>query len=747
MKDEQDSETPGNVTRRKFVTQAVAATSAVALASVLPPSVRAQSECSAAETLRRIGEIKSDKGTGILKGVIRIKNARKALPGYTGSQLPMMRYFDSTDQQAGTVWPPAADKDKCLPGPTLRVAVGEKVQITFLNQVDVGTFPGLTLDNAETGATEGCDPATNATVDPPDKKWYPDTRGDSYPNCFHASSSANLHFHGTHITPDGFGDNVLVQVRPNPKLDEKEVERLLQPIFQTCGENPPAWKDVYKPYQGAQAVWVKEYDLTAIWKGTRGPVNGQPALPHANQLTPANDSAIAQGQWPPFFVGAYPTCFKITEAAGHKMGQAPGTHWYHAHKHGSTAINLFNGLAGALIIEGDYDRDLAKIYPNLKKCEKVLVVQQFTDLPNLERVSRAPRVKTTNGGQVVAASSTAAQVAPAIVMRPGEIQLWRIVNAQVQPTITGKFTGPKASVVSPLPKFRQIAQDGVQFSLTNYKDQPLTTKDGDGNGTQFSLAAGGRIDILVQAPLLPSGTSSASYELAGVVNLTVTGTPMADEFPTDANYPVFPPFLKDIKPPARTRDLSFDWEPYRISTGAASTTVGQTHSKQVPFDVEVGNDRIGKKTIKINQNRGPYFMIDEEQFSDHKYYQTMVLDDEEEWTIINTTSLAHPFHIHVNPFQIIQVSDPNNAANSYTREQFGVWQDVINIPAAKTDANGKVVIGADGKATTPGFVRIRSKFVDFTGSYVLHCHILAHEDRGMMQLVRVIDKKTTIQHH
>jgi FtsP/CotA-like multicopper oxidase with cupredoxin domain len=39
----------------------------------------------------------------------------------------------------------------------------------------------------------------------------------------------------------------------------------------------------------------------------------------------------------------------------------------------------------------------------------------------------------------------------------------------------------------------------------------------------------------------------------------------------------------------------------------------------------------------------------------------------------------------------------------------------------------------------PGRARIRHQFVDFTGTYVLHCHILAHEGRGMMQLVRLVD--------
>ena len=61
------------------------------------------------------------------------------------------------------------------------------------------------------------------------------------------------------------------------------------------------------------------------------------------------------------------------------MGQAPGTHWYHAHKHGSTALNLANGMAGALIIEGDYDATLKTYYQDKAATlkEQVLVLQQY----------------------------------------------------------------------------------------------------------------------------------------------------------------------------------------------------------------------------------------------------------------------------------------------------------------------------------------------------------------------------------
>ena len=44
------------------------------------------------------------------------------------------------------------------------------------------------------------------------------------------------------------------------------------------------------------------------------------------------------------------------------MGQAPGTHWYHAHKHGSTAINVAEGMTGLFIIEGEYDDAIQAAY-------------------------------------------------------------------------------------------------------------------------------------------------------------------------------------------------------------------------------------------------------------------------------------------------------------------------------------------------------------------------------------------------
>ena len=47
----------------------------------------------------------------------------------------------------------------------------------------------------------------------------------------------------------------------------------------------------------------------------------------------------------------------------------------------------------------------------------------------------------------------------------------------------------------------------------------------------------------------------------------------------------------------------------------------------------------------------------------------------------------------------------------------------------------------------PGYFKMRSRFVDYPGDFVTHCHILAHEDRGMMTVVRVVPLQAPLSHH
>jgi FtsP/CotA-like multicopper oxidase with cupredoxin domain len=107
--------------------------------------------------------------------------------------------------------------------------------------------------------------------------------------------------------------------------------------------------------------------------------------------------------------------------------------------------------------------------------------------------------------------------------------------------------------------------------------------------------------------------------------------------------------------------------------------------------------------------RGPgqmmSFTIDGREFDAGRTDQRVRVGTVEEWTLVNSSPMDHPVHLHVWPMQVVaeagqEVSGPQ-------------WQDVVNVPAF-------------------GEVTVRVAFDDFAGRSVYHCHILDHEDLGMM---------------
>ena len=98
----------------------------------------------------------------------------------------------------------------------------------------------------------------------------------------------------------------------------------------------------------------------------------------------------------------------------------------------------------------------------------------------------------------------------------------------------------------------------------------------------------------------------------------------------------------------------------------------------------------------------------------------------EEWTILNFTHEIHNFHIHQLHFRVMESDD---------KFVEGRMLDTINVPMALPDANW-----SPDDPVTPGRVRLLMRFrQNISGEFVFHCHILSHEDKGMMGLIRVID--------
>jgi FtsP/CotA-like multicopper oxidase with cupredoxin domain len=283
-------------------------------------------------------------------------------------------------------------------------------------------------------------------------------------------------------------------------------------------------------------------------------------------------------------------------------------------------------------------------------------------------------------------------------MKPNEVQLWRIVNATVggnQGTIApAVFTALTAAGF----QIKQIAQDGVQFRWENFEAQPFLSNFAP-NG--LTIAAGNRVDLLVVAPPAATATPLAAGELF-FVNVSGAAVP-AKGFIDQEHYPVFPEYLANLAAPKTP--------PHPVVFGWAKGTPGPGRTQGVP----------------------PHFQIDGKQFEQNGPVidQCMELGTTEDWVLENHTTVAHPFHIHINPFQVLQIDAPAATTGKVVpyMAKNPVWQDVINIPPGVQVAGGSFV---------PGKVHIRHRFVDFVGTYVLHCHILAHEDRGMMQLVRVV---------
>ncbi|HEX8411403.1 MAG TPA: multicopper oxidase domain-containing protein [Thermoanaerobaculia bacterium] len=750
---------------------------AILTAAMLATPLFAQKQpCPAQDTLPKIPEIVTD-GNGLTQGSIVVSSAQVLMPFRVPASKPAAdSKHDCYPQwvriiRAGNQMMPVLPKgtyQNPMPGPTLRARVGDLVQLTFLNQVDPNVFP-YSIDQGE--KSFGCDQTSV----------YPANVSDKFPNCFHGSSTANIHFHGSHTNPNSTGDNVFIEVRPSPRTQDEAnaptvtaatVREPFAEFFKQCAATlkasdpliqwPRFWEDLPAAYRTSQETLLKAYDSSGKY---------------AKKLWPVDERQIAERAWPQYYIGAYPYCFRIpsyaqaepkppaththdtataadaanTQGAGTaevpepeptrtlQMGQAPGTHWYHAHKHGSTAINISNGMTGAFIMEGGYDDDLNAYYgANWTRTQPTMVVNQLGVSPNLERGGGGAGQGQDQGPTF----SVNGRLDPIVRMQPGEVQLWRIVNTSSRAFMY--MAGPPAGF-----QWRQLSQDGVQLNDANYQSAEFQNND-------ITLAPGNRADFLVKAPasavttklqVMNLVTTVPNENLVPLLTVQVSGAAKPMNFIPRA--PAFPTFLDDIK----------------------------------ASDVK-GTKRIVFATKKATPGGSDHF-IDGKQFSG-EVGEVVLLNTVEEWTVVNETfapAISHPFHIHINPFQITELFDPNatipdpNKAGAtlpmYVLSQSDVtvpgqqcvisadestwkpcvaipetnrlWWDVFPIPTGRvlTDPN-------DSKKTIaeiPGYFKMRSRFVDYHGYYVIHCHILAHEDRGMMTIVEVAPLRSPYSHH
>ncbi len=525
-----------------------------------------------------------------------------------------------------------------------------------------------------------------------------------------------------------------------------------------------------------------------------------------------------------------------------------GTFWYHPHQHGSVAMQLTGGMAGALIVEGDLDGCPKDEKTNCKIAERVMVLQQIhvtqvdkngnltpdpyevydkwafiPQVPTPTTLPLPPPGKDCAGNDPVnnAPAPVApyaminGQYAPKIKIAANEIQRWRFVHAGNDEGFNLAIVKDPCCLNSPKLPMYEIAVDGLPRGKKVQKQSNI-------------LYPGYRSDVLFQAP---DGTADQIYYL--INDTLTTAQSLKGTGPTPRQC--LAKICVTGKAPADScKDLPSD-------QSISEHTPGDL--KGVIPDYEIGNRRWMLK-FDYPDNKPPVtttplmptFLINSNEFDGHRIDRVLRIGTAEEWRLETgptgqNNAAGHPFHIHVNPFQQIisgvstlplVASDGTRATlstkltdlnfNSSTPSTFAVG-DVITIQGtlcsrigfsssttvdgmktvgqlvddlntemktvcgfeAKLNEHGRIVVETNScglaltTTTAPtsandqrlpwkqgivnyvwrdtllvpsgGSETVRMRIRDFTGKTVLHCHIVDHEDQGMMKNILILGEK------
>lgn len=421
---------------------------------------------------------------------------------------------------------------------------------------------------------------------------------------------------------------------------------------------------------------------------------------HVSPLPPGDDVFVAVQP------GARPYEMKVRLPDDHVAGTA----WYHAHKHGSTALQVSSGMVGTLIVEGGLD-DIPSI---ARAREKILVFEQvaYDEKGMIEGPESYQNLNGDGFQKLQRPTLINGQVYPVVEALPGEVQYWRMVHGglarpiipQIQKFDTGGKNCADIQCDDPALPLYEIALDGIPTGTI----LPLGKAE---------LYPGYRVDALVQFPadakpgdeyfLVSVATDNHDQMKRNVLLAKIVigeGTPEATKLPSPervakvkASYPQFDE-IKDSELTGEPQTSRFVLE----KTGWKCPTNG-------------GRCEQCSSGEECNE---PQYMIDNGDYlfsfnPDPKYVRTLKLGTASEWTL-SAKQGSHPYHIHVNPFE---------------------WEREVTLMSGET-LRQKVWKDTLVTGSTP--VKIRARYTFFTGAFVMHCHVLNHEDQGMMQVVEIV---------
>jgi FtsP/CotA-like multicopper oxidase with cupredoxin domain len=390
--------------------------------------------------------------------------------------------------------------------------------------------------------------------------------------------------------------------------------------------------------------------------------------------------------------------------------EPPGLYWYHPHVHGLAERDLLGGATGALVVDG-----IQNVQPAVSGLRQRFIV--LRDQPQLQGLAEGPgncganvpfQDLTVNYVPVDSNATfnsrgklTNITFTPAVLdMAPGETQFWRVVNSA-------------ADTISDL----QVLYDGVPQTLqiVAIDAVPVNSQEGTQPGqlipvTRYRLPVAGRVEFLVQAP-------SSRVKVAQLVTNNIDTGPQGDCDPT---RPIFNIQLSTDAAEAVDNNvgsfaaLSTTHQRFAgASTAAVSTTRTFQFSEIQPSQFFITQVSAGQQPMVFDSNSPPAVVTTQGAV--------------EQWNVQNIALENHEFHMHQIHFKVL--SQDNFEVNGAQQAPAinGQFLDMIEVPFWT------------GKKNVP--IPQVELLMDFQGmdigDFVYHCHILSHEDLGMMQIIRV----------
>lgn len=396
------------------------------------------------------------------------------------------------------------------------------------------------------------------------------------------------------------------------------------------------------------------------------------------------------------------------------VDQPPGLYWYHPHLHGFTRAQVLGGASGALIVQG-----IERVNNQLAGLPERILIIRDQDLQNPDAPPDTPDSAPhavilrdaegdilntgTDGGKPAKDLSlnfvpvTYPEYKPALIeMKPSQREFWRVLNASgiTYMDLQVLYDGAPQSL-------GVAALDGVPIDDNGVGGQGILWK------SHILLPPAGRAEFILKGPPLgaratlrtrgvdtgPAGENDPSRPLATIVAATDAPGSRSTLAKTPAPLRLQSPVVLREVAPLRVRKLYFSEKPQNPADPMSPTVFFITVEGQAPAPFDPSSSA---PNVTVRQG------------------------DVEDWIIENRSQELHAFHIHQIHFMLLD------------------WNGVpVDEPFLRDTVN---VAYWDGKSPNYPSVKLRMDFRDprITGTFVYHCHLLEHEDGGMMGTIRVV---------